>query len=133
MPMTDPIADMLTRIRNAQHARHNKTIVPRSKLKIAIAKILKEEGFIEGYVEDATGPQGTIKVFLRYDHTGNGGIIRGLTRVSKPGRRVYVGKDDIPRVRNGLGVAILTTPRGLLTDAQARQAGVGGEVLCHVW
>ena len=133
MPMTDPIADMLTRIRNAQVARHSKTLVPRSKVKVAIAKILKEEGFIEGYVEDDTGPQGTLKVFLRYDHGGAQGIIRGISRISKPGRRVYVGKDDIPRVRNGLGVAILTTPRGLLTDAQARQAGIGGEVLCQIW
>lgn len=132
MSMTDPIADMLTRIRNAQQAQHARTLVPRSKVKMAIAKILKEEGFIEGYVEDATGPQGTLKVFLRYDGSDNG-VIRGITRISKPGRRVYVGKDDIPRVRNGLGVAILTTPRGLLTDAQARQAGVGGEILCHVW
>ena len=132
MPMTDPIADMLTRIRNAQVARHAKTIVPRSKIKTEIAKILKQEGFIEGFVEDSSGPQGFLKVFLRYDRD-NHGIIRGLTRVSKPGRRVYVGKAEIPRVRNGLGVAILTTPRGLLTDAQARQAGVGGEVLCHIW
>jgi len=132
MPMTDPIADMLTRIRNAQHARHTKTLVPRSKIKVAIAKILKDEGFIEGYVEDETGPQGTIKVFLRYGSDPSG-VIRGISRISKPGRRVYVNKDDIPRVRNGLGVAILTTPRGLLTDAQARKAGIGGEVLCHVW
>lgn len=132
MSMTDPIADMLTRIRNAQQARHARTLVPRSKIKTALVKILKEEGFIEGFVEDATGPQGTLKVFLRYDNSDNG-IIRGITRVSKPGRRVYVGKDEIPRVRNGLGVAILTTPRGLLTDAQARKAGVGGEVICHVW
>lgn len=132
MSMTDPIADMLTRIRNAQHAGHAKTLVPRSKIKVAIAKILKDEGFIEGYVEDAEGPQGVLKVFLRYDGSAKG-VIRGVTRISKPGRRVYVGKEDVPRVRNGLGVAILTTPRGLLTDAQARQAGVGGEVLCHVW
>lgn len=132
MSMTDPIADMLTRIRNAQQAKHARTLVPRSKIKTAIAKILKDEGFIEGYVEDTEGPQGTLKVFLRYDDADNG-VIRGIDRVSKPGRRVYVGKDDIPRVRNGLGVAILTTPRGLLTDSQARQAGVGGEVLCHVW
>ncbi len=132
MSMTDPIADMLTRIRNAQQAKHTRTLVPRSKIKVAIAKILKEEGFIEGYVEDDSGPQGTLKLFLRYDAAQNG-VIRGLRRISKPGRRVYVGKSDIPRVRNGLGVAILTTPRGLLTDAQARQAGVGGEVLCHVW
>ena len=132
MSMTDPIADMLTRIRNAQQAKHARTLVPRSKIKTAIAKILKDEGFIEGYVEDATGPQGTLKLFLRYDEADNG-VIRGINRVSKPGRRVYVGKEDVPRVRNGLGVAILTTPRGLLTDAQARQAGVGGEVICHVW
>lgn len=132
MPMTDPIADMLTRIRNAQVAGHSKTVVPRSKVKAAIAQILKDEGFIEGFIEDATGPQGIIKLFLRYDRK-NEGIIRGIDRVSKPGRRVYVAKDEIPRVRNGLGVAILTTPRGLLTDAQARSAGIGGEVLCHVW
>lgn len=132
MSMTDPIADMLTRIRNAQQAKHARTLVPRSKIKTAIAKILKDEGFIEGFVEDAEGPQGTLKLFLRYDEADNG-VIRGIHRVSKPGRRVYVGKEDVPRVRNGLGVAILTTPRGLLTDAQARQAGVGGEVLCHVW
>ena len=132
MPMTDPIADMLTRIRNAQQARHAKTLVPRSKIKLALARILKDEGFIEGYIEDAEGPQGELKVFLRYGNDAKG-IIQGLTRISKPGRRVYVGKDDIPRVRNGLGIAILTTPRGLLTDAQARQAGVGGEVLCHIW
>lgn len=132
MSMTDPIADMLTRIRNAQQAGHQNLSVPRSKLKLAITNILKSEGFVEGYVEDERGPQGQIKIFLRYD-TGAHGVIRGLRRVSKPSRRVYVGKDDIPRVRNGLGVAILTTPRGVLTDAQARQAGVGGEVLCHVW
>lgn len=132
MSMTDPIADMLTRIRNAQQARHARTLVPRSKVKMAIAKILKDEGFIEDFSEDLEGPQGTLKVFLRYDNTDNG-VIRGITRISKPGRRVYVGKEDIPRVRDGLGVAILTTPRGLLTDAQARKAGVGGEVLCHVW
>lgn len=132
MSMTDPIADMLTRIRNAQQAGHASLTVPRSKLKVALATILKKEGFVEGYVEDERGPQGQLKIFLRYD-AGQRGVIRGLRRVSKPSRRVYVGKDDIPRVRNGLGVAILTTPRGVLTDSQARQAGVGGEVLCHVW
>lgn len=132
MSMTDPIADMLARIRNAQLASHTSLTMPRSNLKVEIAKILSSEGFVEGFVEDKRGPQGTLKVFLKYD-TGNRGLIRGLQRVSKPSRRVYVGKDDIPRVRNGLGVAILTTPRGVLTDAQARQAGVGGEVICHVW
>lgn len=130
--MTDPIADLLTRIRNAVRAGHGTLVVPRSKMKLAIVKILKEEGFVEGYVEDESGPQGHIKIFPRYDE-GNQGVIRGLSRVSKPSRRSYVGKNDIPRVRNGLGVAILTTPRGVLTDRQARQAGVGGEVICYVW
>ncbi len=131
--MTDPIADLLTRIRNAQAAGHESLVAPRSKLKVELLKVLKSEGFIEGYVDDPSkNYQGIIKVFLRYDNARNG-MIRGITRVSKPGRRVYVGKQDVPRVRNGLGVAILTTPRGVLTDAQARKAGVGGEVLCHVW
>lgn len=132
MSMTDPIADMLTRIRNSQLAGHASLKVPRSNVKVALVRILKEEGFVEGYIEETDSPQGTIKIFLRYD-SGNRGIIRGLLRVSKPSRRVYVGNNDIPRVRNGLGVAILTTPRGLLTDRQARQAGVGGEIVCHVW
>ena len=132
MPMTDPIADMLTRIRNATQAKHSSVVVPRSKIKLELAKILKQEGFVEGYIDVPEKPQGHIKLFLRYD-AANNGIIRGLKRVSKPGRRAYVGKNDIPRVRNGLGVAILTTPRGVLTDRAARQAGVGGEVLCHIW
>jgi small subunit ribosomal protein S8 len=132
MSMTDPIADMLTRIRNAQLAGHAQLLLPRSKLKVEIAKILSTEGFVEGFVEDADGPQGTIKMFLKYD-AANRGTIRGILRVSKPSRRVYVGKEEVPRVRNGLGIAILTTPRGVLTDAQARRAGVGGEVICHVW
>ncbi len=132
MSMTDPIADMLARIRNAQLAGHASLTMPRSKIKVAIAKILSNEGFVEGFVEDDRGPQGALKVFLKYGNDQQG-TIRGLHRVSKPSRRVYVGKNEIPRVRNGLGVAILTTPRGVLTDAQARQAGVGGEVICHVW
>ncbi len=131
MGMTDPIADMLTRIRNAQMAGHSSVAIPRSNLKVGIVQILKNEGFVEGFVETPGRVTGKIKVFLKYD--GGKGIIRGLHRVSRPGRRVYVGKDDIPRVRNGLGVAILTTPRGILTDHQARVAGVGGEVLCKVW
>lgn len=132
MSMTDPIADLLSRIRNAQQAGHDSTLVPRSKLKLEVVKVLKHQGFIEGYVEAGSGVRQAIKVFLKYPGEGEG-CIRGIIRVSKPGRRVYVGKAEIPRVRNGLGVAILTTPRGVLTDAQARQAGVGGEVLCHVW
>ena len=130
--MTDPIADLLTRIRNSMQARHGNLVVPRSKIKLEIVKILKSEGFIEGYVEVETGPQGAIKIFPKYDANFNG-VIRGLKRVSKPSRRVYVGRDDIPQVRNGLGVAILTTPGGVLTDRQARAKGVGGEVLCYVW
>jgi small subunit ribosomal protein S8 len=132
MSMTDPISDLLTRIRNASQARHGSVLVPRSKIKVELVKILKNEGFVEGYIDIPEGPQGLVKIFLKYD-AGNSGIIRGIQRVSKPGRRVYVGKEDIPRVRNGLGVAILTTPRGVLTDFAARQAGVGGEVLCYVW
>ena len=132
MSMTDPIADMLTRIRNAQMAGHANLTLPRSNIKVEVAKILSTEGFIEGVVEDTKGPQGEIKVFLKYD-AANRGTIRGIRRVSRPSRRVYVGKDDVPRVRNGLGIAILTTPRGVLTDAQARKTGVGGEVICHVW
>jgi len=130
--MTDPIADLLTRIRNSMQARHGNLVVPRSKIKLEIVKILKSEGFIEGYVEVESGPQGAIKIFPKYDANFNG-VIRGLKRVSKPSRRVYVGRDDIPQVRNGLGVAILTTPGGVLTDSQARAKGVGGEVLCYVW
>ena len=131
--MTDPIADLLTRIRNAQAAGHANLMVPRSNLKLEIVKILKAEGYVEGYIDEpAVNHQGEIKIFLKYD-AARAGSIRGITRISKPGRRVYVGKDELPRVRNGLGIAILTTPRGVLTDGQARRAGVGGEVLCHVW
>ena len=132
MSMTDPIADLLTRIRNALQAGHPHLTVPRSKLKLELVRILKEEGFVEGYIENTEGPQGYVKVFLKYDGAQRG-TIRGLRRISKPSRRVYVGKNDIPRVRNGLGIAILTTPRGVLTDRDARNAGVGGEVMCHVW
>ncbi len=130
--MTDPIADLLTRIRNAALVGHSSLVAPRSKIKLAIVKILKQEGFLEGYIEIEDGKQGMIKIFPRYDQA-NRSTLRGLKRISKPSRRFYVGKTDIPRVRNGLGVAILTTPRGVLTDRQAREAGVGGEVLCYVW
>jgi small subunit ribosomal protein S8 len=131
MSMTDPIADFLTRIRNATKAGHSSVKIPRSKIKSELAKVLKNEGFIEGWVDDEEG-FGSIKLFLRYDKKERG-IIRGLQRVSKPSRRVYVAKDSVPRVRNGLGVAILTTPKGVLSDSQARKAGVGGEVICYVW
>lgn len=132
MSMTDPIADMLTRIRNAIQARHDAVVIPRSNLKLDIVKILKSEGFIEGFVDDHDGVKGTIKVFLKYDHARQG-VIQGLKRVSSPSRRFYVGKDEVPRVRNGLGLAILTTPQGVLSDRAARTAGIGGEVLCYVW
>jgi small subunit ribosomal protein S8 len=132
MGMTDPIADMLTRIRNGQMAGHHEVSIPRSNVKTAIVRILESEGFIKGFVETPGRVSGEIKVFLKYDEEAQG-VIRGIDRVSKPGRRVYVGKDEVPRVRNGLGVAILTTPRGVITDQQARQAGVGGEILCKVW
>jgi len=132
MSMSDPIADLLTRIRNGIQARHEAVSVPRSKLKLEMVNILKTEGFIEGYIDQVEGARGSIKVFLKYDASRRG-IIQGITRVSTPGRRLYVGKDEIPRVANGLGLAILTTPQGVLTDRAARSAGVGGEVLCYVW
>ena len=132
MSVNDPLGDMLTRIRNASMVGHSSLVAPRSKIKLAIVKILKQEGFLEGYIEIEDDRQGKIKIFPRYDQS-NRAILRGLKRISKPSRRYYVGKSDIPHVRNGLGVAILTTPRGVLTDRQAREAGVGGEVLCYVW
>lgn len=132
MSMTDPIADLLTRIRNAIQARHDTVVVPRSNLKLEVVKILKSEGYIEGYLDRNDGVQATIKIFLKYD-AARQGVIQGLKRVSSPSRRFYVGKDEIPRVRNGLGLAILTTPQGVLSDRAARTAGVGGEVICYVW
>src|SRR5688572_1068968 len=132
MSMTDPIADMLTRIRNAQLAGHASVKMPRSNIKVEIAKLLQSEGFLAGHTESRDTPQGTLELVLKYD-AGNKSTIRGILRISTPSRRVYVGRDEIPRVRNGLGVAILTTSHGVLTDAQARRAGVGGEVLCHIW
>ncbi len=132
MSMTDPIADMLTRIRNANIVYRDQVEVPGSKLKRAIAEILKEEGFIRDYQWVDDGKQGVIRLFLKYGPNRTR-VISGIVRVSKPGRRVYVGKNRVPRVRNGLGIAILSTPRGLMVDRKARQAGVGGEVLCYVW
>ncbi len=132
MPTTDPIADLLTRIRNAIQARHSNVLVPRSKMKLEIVKILKNEGFLEGYIDQPEHMPPQIKLFLKYDGDKSG-VIQGLKRVSSPSRRFYVGKDEVPRVRNGLGLAILTTPRGVLSDKAARTAGVGGEVICYVW
>ncbi len=130
--VTDPIADLLTRIRNGSMAEHEKVDVPASKLKVRVAEILKEEGFIKNYrvVEDRR--QGVLRVYLKYG-PGQERVITGLRRVSKPGRRLYVGADKIPSVLGGMGVAVLSTPRGVLPDREARRQRVGGEVLCFVW
>jgi small subunit ribosomal protein S8 len=137
MSMTDPIADMLTRIRNAMEVGHPSVAMPNSKLKAEIARILKEEGFIAGYeVVDGESPAHKIlRLKLRYvgERRFRRPVITGLERVSKPGRRVYSGKRDIPWVLSGMGISILTTPKGVMTGQRARQLGVGGEILCKVW
>jgi small subunit ribosomal protein S8 len=132
MTMTDPIADMLSRIRNASQAMHDEVLIPNSKIKQNIARILLEEGFIDGVevVEDSGHP--TIKVSLRYS-TERERAIAGIRRISKPGRRVYRGATDLPRVLGGLGVAIVSTSQGVMTDKEARRAKVGGEILAYVW
>jgi len=132
MAVTDPIADMLTRIRNAIMARHDFVLIPSSRTKLAIARILKEEGFIGDYEVVRGKPHRVIKLHLKYDDK-NKSIISGLERVSKPGLRVYVGQKEIPRVYGGLGVAIISTPNGVITGKQAWRQGIGGEVLCYVW
>jgi len=132
MSMTDPVSDMLTRIRNATTVRHDRTDVPASKMKLEIAKILKQEGFIRTFKLLEEGPQGLIRIYLKYADDGEPAI-HGVRRISKPGRRVYRGAEDLPKVRNGLGVAVVSTNRGVLTDEQARGLRVGGEVLCEVW
>jgi small subunit ribosomal protein S8 len=130
--VTDPVADMLTRIRNGSLAEHEKVDIPSSKLRVRLAEILKEEGFIKNFrlIEDKR--QGVLRVYLKYG-PGQERVISGLRRVSKPGKRMYVGADRIPSVLGGMGVAILSTPRGVLTDRESRKAKVGGEVLCYVW
>lgn len=130
--ITDPIADMLTRIRNAVLARHDFTLVPASSVKLAIAKILREEGFIRDYEVLKGKPQRMIKVYLRYNED-NGPVVAGLKRVSKPGLRIYTQRKEIPRVLGGLGIAILSTPKGVLTGQEAWRQGVGGELLCYIW
>ena len=132
MSMTDPIADMLTRIRNAAHAGHRSTDIPASNIKISIARILKEEHFIRNYRVLTDDKQGMLRVYLRYLEKGEP-VIEGIERVSRPGLRVYVGKDDIPRVAGGYGISILSTSRGVLTGKNANRLDVGGEVLCKVW
>lgn|SRR4051812_20108213 len=130
--MTDPIADMLTRVRNALIARHPKVDVPASRLKMEIARILKEEGFILNFKLTEEGSMKFIRIYLKYT-PGNVPVISHIERVSRPGCRVYVGSKEVPRVLGGLGVNILTTPRGVMTGMTARKEGVGGEVLCQVW
>ena len=133
MSMTDPISDLLTRIRNAHLAKHDRLDVPVSKLKLEICKLLKDEGFIKNFrVVEGSGPTATLRVFLRYSAEGVP-VVNHLERISKPGRRVYKGADEIKPVRNGLGLGIVSTSQGLLTDRQARKRGVGGEVLAYVW
>jgi small subunit ribosomal protein S8 len=130
--VTDPVADMLARIRNGSLAEHEKVDIPSSKLRVRLAEILKEEGFIKNFrlIEDKR--QGVLRVYLKYG-PGQERVISGLRRVSKPGRRRYVGADRIPSVLGGMGVAILSTPQGVMTDRESRKAKVGGEVLCYVW
>lgn len=132
MVMTDPIADFLTRIRNANTVYHDKVEAPASKVKKAIANILKDEGFVKDceFIDD--GKQGVIRVYLKYG-TNKERVITGLKRISKPGLRVYARKDDVPKVLGGLGIAIISTSRGIMSDRKARKEGLGGEVICYVW
>ena len=131
--MTDPIADMLTRIRNANTAKHDTVDVPSSKMKLSIAKILLDEGYIKSYDLVDNGNFKDIRITLKYGKNKNEKIISGLQRISKPGLRVYANKEELPKVLNGLGVAIISTNKGVVTDKEARKLGVGGEVLCFVW
>lgn len=135
MSTTDVIADMLTRIRNALMAGHPVVAIPSSKLKLSVVEILRDEGFIEDFIVTEEKPQSTIRVRLKYvgGRRDRESVIGGLKRVSKPGRRVYVGKGEIPWVLSGLGIAVMSTPKGVITGDQARRLGVGGEVLCYVW
>jgi small subunit ribosomal protein S8 len=130
--LTDPVADYLTRIRNANIAFHDTVEIPASRMKKALTEILKQEGFIRGFELVDDGKQGKIRIYLKYGK-GKERVITGLKRISKPGLRVYVGKDEIPRVLGGLGIAILSTSKGIMTDKEARKQGVGGEVVCYIW
>jgi small subunit ribosomal protein S8 len=137
MSVSDTIADMLTRIRNGMMARHQTVSVPSSKVKVAIAGILKEEGYVKDFEEVAAegGPGKVLRITLKYvgERRERRPVITGLKRVSRPGRRVYAGKREIPWVRSGIGIAIMSTPKGVMTGVRARQLGVGGEILCQVW
>ncbi len=132
MNLTDPVADFLTRIRNSIRARHQKLDVPASKLKSEIARILKDEGYIANFKATEENGQRILRVYLKYG-ANNEAAIRDVQRVSRPGCRVYVGRDEIRRVQGGLGISIMTTPKGVMTGRQARREGVGGEILCEVW
>ena len=131
MSLSDPIADMLTRIRNASKAKHDRVDIPASREKNEIARILKEGGYVKNFKVIENRPQGVLRVYLKYDENDQG--IINLKRISKPGRRVYVDHTHVPRVLNGLGISILTTSRGIVTDREARKLNIGGEVLCYVW
>mgnify|MGYP000955028575 FL=1 len=133
MTMSDPIADMLTRIRNANIAKHDTVDIPASKMKQAIADILLNEGYIRGYEIIEDGAKATIRITLKYGKDKNEKVISGLKRISKPGLRVFAGKDELPRVLGGLGTAIISTSKGVLTDRDARKLGVGGEVIAFIW
>jgi small subunit ribosomal protein S8 len=132
MGMTDPVADMLTRVRNASGAKFAKVDIPSSKLKVQIARIFKDEGYIKNFKVIKDNRQGILRIYLRYDEK-NREVIQKLVRVSRPSRRVYARNDAIPKILNGLGIAILSTSRGILTDREARKQGVGGEIMCSVW
>ncbi len=132
MSMTDPIADMLTRIRNAGHARFDKVDIPASRMKISLARIFKDEGFIKNYKVIKDNRQGILRVYLKYGDQQTA-LIQGIRRVSKPGRRVYAGSEELPKVQGGLGVAVISTSKGVVSDRQARKMHVGGEVLCEIW
>ena len=131
MNITDPIADMLTRIRNANAQRHDTVDVPSSKLKKAIAQILLDEGYIKSFEEIEDNSQGTIRITLKYVNKQK--VISGLKRISKPGLRVYASKDELPKVLDGLGIALISTSKGIMTDKKAREEGIGGEVLAYIW
>lgn len=132
MVMTDPVADLLTRIRNGNMVMHETVEVPSSKIKLGIAQILKEEGYIKDYEYIADGKQGIIRIYLKYGQNKEK-VITGLKRISKPGLRVYVKKDEVPKVLGGLGTAIISTSQGLMADKNARKKGLGGEVICYIW
>jgi small subunit ribosomal protein S8 len=133
MSMSDPIADMLTRIRNANSAKHKTVDVPSSRMKLAIVDILAKEGYVRGYEVLVDGVKKTMRITLKYGSDKNQKVISGITRISKPGLRVYATCDEMPKVLNGLGTAIISTNKGVITDKEARQAGVGGEVIAFIW